>query len=156
MTALQTTVAGLAELGPRTLGVTEWVGIEQHRVNQFADATDDHQWIHVDPERAAVGPFGTTIAHGYLTLSLLPRMLEQLIQVTDQVRGTNYGIDRVRFTNPVPVGSHIRLAAELAEAKIRDDGGVQYKVAVRVEIRGEDRPAMIGESIYLAYATHAE
>lgn len=152
MTLLQTTVADLAELGCCALGTSEWLTVDQQRVNLFADATGDHQWIHVDQARAAEGPFGTTIAHGYLTLSLLPRMLEQLIEVTDQARGTNYGTDRLRFTNPVPVGSRVRLNAELVEAKRRDDGGVQYKIAFRVEIQGHDRPAMVGESIYLTYA----
>ncbi|MGW4340362.1 MaoC family dehydratase [Rhodococcus koreensis] len=152
MTPLQITVAELARLGKRDLGATEWLTIDQNRVNLFADATDDHQWIHVDPHRAVSGPFGTTIAHGYLTLSLLPRQLEQLLQVTDQVRGTNYGIDRMRFTSPVLVGAEIRLVAELADTHLRDDGGVQYKVTVRIELRGQARPVMVGESIYLAYA----
>lgn len=134
------------------LGYSEWHPLGQRQIDTFAEATGDHQWIHVDPERAAGGPFGTTIAHGYLTLSLLPRLLEELLVVADQVRGTNYGLERVRFTNPVPVGSSIRLAAQLTEVHRRDDGGVQYKVAVRVEIQGHERPAMVGESIYLAYA----
>lgn len=152
MEPLTLTVAELAEASGRDLGASDWLRVEQHRVDLFADATDDHQWIHVDPERAAAGPFGSTIAHGYLTLSLVPRLLEQLLAVSDQVRGTNYGLERVRFTNPVPVGSSIRLAARMAEARRRDDGGVQYKVALRVEIDGHERPAMVGESIYLAYA----
>jgi acyl dehydratase len=152
MTALHSTVAELGRAGPRELGSGEWMTIEQSRVNLFADATDDHQWIHVDTERAVSGPFGTTIAHGYLTLSLLPRMLDELLVVTDQVRGTNYGIDRLRFTDPVPVGSRIRLEARIAEARQRDDGGVQYKIAFRVQVQGRDRPAVVGESIYLAYS----
>jgi acyl dehydratase len=90
--ALETTVAELAALGPRDLGATDWLTIDQKRVDQFADATDDHQWIHVDPVRTATGPFGSTIAHGYLTLSLAPRLLEQLLTISDQVRGTNYGL----------------------------------------------------------------
>ncbi|MCE4267563.1 MaoC family dehydratase [Rhodococcus sp. MS16] len=149
---LRLTVFELAQLGAHDLGTTEWLSIRQGRVTTFADATDDHQWIHVDPERAASGPFGTTIAHGYLTLSLLPRMLDKLLEVTDQVRGTNYGLDRVRFTNPVPVDSEIRLAAELMETRRREDGGVRYTVSFRVELNGQDRPAMIGQSIYLTYA----
>jgi acyl dehydratase len=151
MERLTLTVAELAEAGGRDLGSSDWFPVEQPRVDLFADATDDHQWIHVDPARAADGPFGTTIAHGYLTLSLVPRLLEQLLTVSDQVRGTNYGLERVRFTNPVPVGSSIRLVAQVAQARRRDDGGVQYAIALRVEIDGQERPAMVGESIYLAY-----
>jgi len=152
MEPLTLTVAELAEATGRDLGASDWLVVDQGRVDLFADATDDHQWIHVDPERAADGPFGTTIAHGYLTLALVPRLLDQLLAVSDQVRGTNYGLERVRFTSPVPVGSAIRLAAQLSEARRRDDGGVQFKVALRVEIQGHERPAMVGESIYLAYA----
>lgn len=151
MKPLQITVAELAETAQRDLGCSDWVPVEQRRVDVFADATDDHQWIHVDPERARTGPFGTTIAHGYLTLSLVPSMLDRLLEVTDQVRGTNYGLERVRFTSPVPVGSEVRLAAQVSDSQLRPDGGVQYKVALRVEVRGQDRPAMVGESIYLAY-----
>ena len=152
MAPLALTVSELARASGQDLGTSDWLRVEQDRVNLFADATDDHQWIHVDRDRAAEGPFKTTIAHGYLTLSLVPRLLDELLVVADQVRGTNYGLERVRFTDPVPVGSSIRLAARLSEASVRDDGGVQYKVAIRVEIDGRDRPAMVGESIYLAYA----
>lgn len=152
MELLTLTVAELAEAGGRDLGVSDWLRVDQRRVGLFAHATDDHQWIHVDPERAAAGPFGRTIAHGYLTLSLVPRLLEQLLVVSDQVRGANYGLERVRFTSPVPVGSSIRLAAQLAEAQRREDGGVQFRITIRVEIDGQERPAMVGESIYLAYA----
>lgn len=152
---MTTTVAELATLGHHDFGSTEWMTIGQKRVDLFADATDDHQWIHIDPERASSGPFGSTIAHGYLTLSLVPRLLDELLTISDQVRGTNYGLDRVRFTSPVPVGSDIRLSAQLTDAHARDDGGVQYTIAVRVDLRGQDKPAMLGESIYLAYATEA-
>lgn len=145
------TVAELAECQDLDLGASEWMTVEQERVDTFADATDDHQWIHVDPDRAAEGPFGRTIAHGYLTLSLVPRMLKQLMVITDHGRGTNYGLDKVRFTAPVPVGSEIRMTARVPGATRRDDGGVQYRVALTVEIRGQDRPAMVGESIYLTY-----
>lgn len=145
------TVAELGALDHLDLGVSDWYPIEQKRVDIFADATDDHQWIHVDTERAESGPFGTTIAHGYLTLALLPHLIAQLLTVTDQARGTNYGVEKIRFTNPVPVGSDIRLAAEIVLSRVREDGGVQYNVSVRVEIQGHDRPALVGESIYLAY-----
>lgn len=151
MTPLVLTVAELAASENRDLGSSGWLVLDQARVDTFADATDDHQWIHVDPDQAAAGPFGTTIAHGYLTLALVPRLLEQLLVVADQARGANYGLERVRFTNPVPVGSSVRLAAELTDARLREDSGVQYRVAVRVEVQGQERPAMVGESIYLAY-----
>ena len=129
----------------------DWLEVEQSRVDTFADATDDHQWIHVDQERAAQGPFGTTIAHGYLTLSLIPRLLEELLVVTDQVRGTNYGIDRARFTSPVPVGSRVRMSGRLVEVRSRPDGGLQYKVGVELQVEGQERPALVAETIYLAY-----
>ncbi|GAC1608894.1 MAG: 3-hydroxyacyl-thioester dehydratase HtdZ [Mycobacteriales bacterium] len=135
------------------LGASEWLLVDQERINGFADATEDHQWIHVDPERAAQGPFGTTIAHGYLTLSLVPRLLDELLIVTDQVRGTNYGIDRARFTSPVPVGAEVRLTGRLMEVRTRSDGGLQYKVAVQMEVRHQERPALVAEAIYLTYAS---
>jgi acyl dehydratase len=151
MSSLKVTVAELAGLGRHALGASNWRAIEQPRIDGFADATDDHQWIHVDTARAAEGPFGRTIAHGYLTLSLVPAMLDELLVVTDQVRGTNYGLERVRFTNPVPEGSRIRLAATLAGAERRDDGGVRYSVELEVQIEGHERPALVGESVYLSY-----
>ena len=122
--AREVTVAELRGLGQTDLGESGWLVIDQDRVNGFADVTEDHQWIHVDGERAAQGPFGTTIAHGYLTLSLVPRLLEEVVVVTDQVRGTNYGIDRARFTSPVPVGSRVRLRGRLLDARSRPDGGL--------------------------------
>jgi len=148
---LQITVAELAEARDLDLGSSPWQRVEQARIDTFADATDDHQWIHVDPERAADGPFGRTIAHGYLTLSLVPSMLKQLMVITDHGRGTNYGLEKVRFTAPVLVDAEIRLSASVPEGVRRDDGGVQYRVALRVEVRGQERPAMVGESIYLTY-----
>lgn len=151
MSTLELTVAELATTDDRDLGVSDWFHIEQDRVDGFADATDDHQWIHVDPERARGGPFGTTIAHGYLTLALVPRLLDELLRVTDQVRGTNYGLERVRFTNPVPVGAALRLAASILSAERRGDGGVRYRIGLRIEVAGEERPALVGETIYLAY-----
>src|SRR3954449_9219349 len=101
------------------IGHSEWHQIDQDRINAFAEATEDRQWIHVDPERAAEGPFGTTISHGYLVLSLLPMMMSELVNVTDAVMGVNYGIDRIRFTNPVPVGSRLRLHAKLLRTERR-------------------------------------
>lgn len=152
MTPVTITVAQLATAGEFDLGFTDWVTIDQTRVDLFADATDDHQWIHVDQDRAASGPFGTTIAHGYLTLSLVPRLLSRLLTIEDKQRGTNYGIDRLRFTGPVPVGAAIRLSARVIGTALRDDGGAQYRVAIRVDVRGREKPALIGEAIYLAYA----
>lgn len=149
---LTITVAELAERGEIDLGAGPWRRIDQDRVDTFADATDDHQWIHVDPERSKDGPFGTTIAHGYLTLSLLPSMLGEMLDLSDKTRGTNYGLEKVRFTSPVPVGSEIRMVAAIKNATRRDDGGVQFNLAVKIEIKGQERPAMIAESIYLYYA----
>ena len=143
----------LRELGESDLGVSDWLTIGQARVNQFADATEDHQWIHVDAQRAAEGPYGTTIAHGYLTLSLLPRLLEDLLVITDKVRGTNYGLDRVRFTDPVPVGSDVRMHGRILQVTPRADGGLQYKVVVELHVRDQDRPALVAEAIYLVYAS---
>jgi acyl dehydratase len=145
------TVAELAGLGETDLGTSPWMTVEQPRIDLFADATEDHQWIHVDPERAAQGPFGATIAHGYLTLSLIPYLLDQLLTVSDQVRGTNYGIDRARFTNPVRVGSRLRMQGRLLTVTPRKDGGLQYKVGVEIEIEGEERPAVVGEFLFLTY-----
>lgn len=141
----------LRALGETPLGMSDWLVIDQERVDRFADATDDHQWIHVDPIRAASGPFGTTIAHGYLTLSLVPHLLSGLLTITDQVRGTNYGIDRARFPSPVRVGSEVRLSGRILEVHERADGGLQYKVGVELGVRGNIRPALAAEVIYLAY-----
>jgi acyl dehydratase len=148
---LEITVAELAGAENVDLGASPWLKLAQERVNRFADATDDHQWIHVDVDRAAASPFGGTIAHGYLTLSLVPALLKDLMTITDQGRGTNYGLEKVRFTAPVPVGARVRLVASIPQATRRDDGGVQYRVALRIEVEGQERPAMVGESIYLAY-----
>lgn len=151
MAGLAVTFDELKGMGPTPLATSDWLVVDQERVDRFADATEDHQWIHVDPARAAEGPFGTTIAHGYLTLSLVPRLLEDLLRVTDQVRGTNYGIDRARFPSPVPVGSAVRLGGELLEVRTRGDGGLQYKVRVELQVRDQERPALVAEVIYLAY-----
>lgn len=151
MPNLTVTVDELRRLGQTDLGWSAWLPVEQARVDLFADATEDHQWIHVDPDRAAAGPFGATIAHGYLTLSLIPFLLEDLLSVSDQVRGTNYGIDRARFTSPVRVGSRVRMKGQLLSVQERPDGGLQYKVGVEVHIEGQERPALVGEFVYLAY-----
>ncbi len=148
---LHITVAELAAAANLDLGASPWLELDQVRIDTFADATSDHQWIHVDPERAADGPFGRPIAHGYLTLSLVPYLLKQLMVITDHGRGTNYGLEKVRFTSVVPVGSELRLAATIPGSTRRDDGGVQYRLAFRIEILGQERPAVVGESIYVTY-----
>jgi acyl dehydratase len=128
------------------LGPTDWLEVTQERVNLFADATNDHQWIHVDPERAANGPFGGTIAHGLLTLSLLPHFTHQLYTVDNIAMAVNYGYNKVRFITPVRVGSKIRARAEIAKVD-QLDGAVQATVPVTVEIEGSDKPAAVAESI---------
>ena len=132
------------------LGSSDWIDIDQHRIDLFADATDDHQWIHIDPERAAAGPFGTTIAHGFLTLSLLTRLGEGLVDVEGTKMGVNYGLNRVRFPAPVPVGSRIRAHTRLLSV---DDvpGGVQVVTEVTVEREGGDKPVCVAESLSRIY-----
>lgn len=149
MTAM-TTVNGVAEvlaLSGKDLGRSEWTEITQERVNQFAEATGDHQWIHVDPERAAKeSPFGGAIAHGFLTLSLIPLVLPQVLTIEGFALGVNYGCDRVRFTSPVPVGSRIRARVVVDEAT-EVKGGVQLKITYTFEIDGSERPACVATSI---------
>jgi acyl dehydratase len=128
------------------LGPTDWLEVTQDRVNLFADATDDHQWIHVDPERAANGPFGGTIAHGLLTLSLLPHFTSQLYTVDNIAMAINYGYNKVRFITPVKVGSKIRGRADIAKVD-QLDGAVQATLTTTVELEGSDKPAAIAESI---------
>jgi acyl dehydratase len=135
-----------AELGP-----SEWHEITQRQIDLFAEATGDHQWIHVDPERAAAGPFGTTIAHGYLTLSLVAYLLPQVVRVTGISMGINYGANRVRFPAPVPVGSRVRARGTI-QAVEDVAGGVQMTTLVTVEVEGNTKPACVVESVsrYLA------
>lgn len=128
------------------LGPTDWMEITQDRVNLFADATDDHQWIHVDPERAADGPFGGTIAHGLLTLSLLPHFTHQLYRVDNVKLAVNYGYNKVRFITPVRVGANVRARAAISDVA-QLDGAVQATMTVTVEIEGSDKPAAVAESI---------
>ncbi len=131
----------------KKLGASEWLTIDQARVNQFADATGDHQWIHVDPERAKRGPFGATIAHGYLTLSLVNLFLPQLLEVRGTAMGVNYGCDKVRFPAPVRVGSRVRGVGEVVAAEEVKDGAVQVTVRLSVEVEGGDRPACVVDTI---------
>jgi acyl dehydratase len=128
------------------LGPTDWLEVTQDRVNLFADATDDHQWIHVDPERASSGPFGATIAHGLLTLSLLPHFTSQMYTVENIAMAINYGYNKVRFITPVKVGAKIRARAEIAKVD-QLDGAVQATLTTTVEIEGSDKPAAVAESI---------
>ena len=146
MTAVFRSVEELAAAVGTKLGPTDWLTIEQSRVDAFADATGDHQWIHVDVERAGAGPFGGTIAHGYLTLSLCSLFLPQLMRVEMSGMGINYGLDRVRFTAPVLVGSRIRAIGEIVSVT-PVTGGVQVVVRVTVEIEGGARPACVADTI---------
>ena len=130
-----------AELGP-----THWVEVDQQRVNVFADATDDHQWIHVDPERAASGPFGGTIAHGLLTLSLLPRFMHDLYRVDNVTMAINYGFNKVRFITPVPVGAKLRASSRITQID-KLDAAVQATLVTTVEVEGAAKPAAVIESI---------
>lgn len=134
-----------AHLG-RHLGHSEWIEIDQDRVNLFADATGDHQWIHVDPERATKGPFGAPIAHGYLTLSISNLFLPQIVEVRGFSAGVNYGVDKVRFPSPVKVGARIRAGAELT-AISEVNGGLQTTIVITIDIEGGAKPACVIESL---------
>lgn len=131
------------------LGPSPWLTIDQARIDDFARATGDHQWIHVDVDRAARGPFGRTIAHGYLTLSMVPQLLNEILDVTNRGSGVNYGIDRVRFISPVVEGARIRMRGRLTDATPRGEG-VRYRLELVIELEGSERPAMVGEFIVLA------
>ncbi|MEV6217645.1 MaoC family dehydratase [Nocardia sp. NPDC051833] len=128
------------------LGPSDWITIDQERIDRFADATGDHQWIHVDPVRAAAGPYGTTIAHGFLTLSLIVPITQQVMTVSAASAAINYGLDRVRFLTPVPVGSRIRGRVTLTEVT-EVPGGVQAHRRVTVELAGAQRPACVADAI---------
>ncbi|MFD5008791.1 MaoC family dehydratase [Streptomyces chartreusis] len=147
------TVNGLEELKKLSgtdLGTSDWIEITQSRINTFADATDDHQWIHVDPQRATEGPFGTPIAHGYLTLSLFIPLFTGLLDVQGVATKVNYGLNKVRFPSPVKVGSRIRLVGKLAE--VEDvPGGVQITVDGTIEIEGATKPAAVLTSLSRFY-----
>jgi acyl dehydratase len=143
------TLAELEQSGERELGTSGWHTIDQRQIDLFAEATGDRQWIHVDPARAAAGPFGSTVAHGYLTLSLLPMLLSEVISVSDSQMGVNYGTEKLRFTAPVPSGSRVRLHAKLLRAERRGPG-VVYTVGVQIEVEGQEKPALVGEVVYLA------
>ena len=146
MTTVFNTPGDLKTAVGQHLGYSDWLVITQERINRFADATGDHQWIHVDPERAQSGPFGACIAHGYLTLSLVNMFLPHIVDVRGIRMGVNYGADKVRFPSPVRVGARIRGGGELI--KVEDvKGGVQATIRVTVEIEGSDRPACVVDTI---------
>jgi acyl dehydratase len=144
-TTFDSVASVLAAVG-KPLGESNWIDIDQKRIDQFADATDDHQWIHVDPVRAKDGPFGACIAHGYLTLSLASRFLPEFVHYEKLRMGVNYGCDKVRFPSPVPVGSRLRGRGELVKAEVIE-GGVQATIRITVDIESKDRPACVVESI---------
>jgi acyl dehydratase len=142
---------GVDELGKAVgehLGHSDWHTVTQEKVDQFADATGDHQWIHVDPERAKAGPFGGTIAHGYMTLSLLPMLNAQIYRVDGLSMGINYGTNKVRFPAPVPVGSRVRAGAEVVEVTPNAQGA-QAVIRTTIEVEGQDKPACVAESVVI-------
>ncbi len=148
-----TTTIALEELPKHVgehIGYSPWHEVTQEQVNQFADATGDHQWIHVDPERAKSGPFGGPIAHGYLTLSLAPYLLPQLWQVTGISMGVNYGLNKLRFPSPVPVGKKLRIGASLANVE-EIAGGAQVTMDLTFEVEGSEKPACVAQAVYRYY-----
>lgn len=145
------TLADLAACVGQEVAVSDWIGITQDQVNLFAQATGDHQWIHVDPERARAGPFGAPIAHGFLTLSLLPKFFESSFEIRQTRMGVNYGLNKVRFTAPVPVGSRLRARMTLLQAKPIDNQGMQMTWSVAVEREGSDKPVCVAESLARHY-----
>ena len=148
-----TTMAEVSGLVGQELGTSDWFEVTQDRVDTFADATGDHQWIHVDVERAkAESPFGGPIAHGYLTLSLLVPLIAQVFVVTDTAMGVNYGLNKVRFPSPVPVGSRVRLTATLKDVE-QVAGGLQLTLSVVVEREGSEKPACTAEPVYRYYGS---
>jgi acyl dehydratase len=147
MTTTVDTLAELTDLVGSDLGTSSWIEVGQDRINLFADATDDHQWIHTDPERAKDGPFGQTIAHGYLTLSLLIPLWSQLLEVREARTKVNYGLGKVRFPAPVPAGSRVRLQATLAAVE-PVAGGVQITVDASIECEGVAKPVCVAQPIF--------
>ena len=144
-------LADLAACVGTEIAVSDWHTVTQQSINQFADATGDHQWIHVDPEKAAAGPFGGPIAHGFLTLSLLPCFFDSAVQVTNSALGVNYGLNKVRFTAPVPAGSRLRGRLHLLAAQAIAGNGMQLNWQVTVEREGSDKPVCVAESLVRRY-----
>ena len=144
-------IDGLKDKKGEHLGYSDWLEVTQERVNEFAEATGDHQWIHVDPERAKAGPFGGPIAHGYLTISLAPMLLPQVMRVEGIQMGVNYGINKLRFPSPVPVGSKLRVGASLAD--VEDiQGGAQVTLDLTFEVEGKEKPSCVAQAVYRYYA----
>ena len=143
-------LSDLQALVGQDIGESGWIGVDQQRIQRFADATGDHQWIHVDPVRAAAGPFGATVAHGFLTLSLLPKLFEIGFAVDDVKMGINYGLNRVRFAAPVRVGSRLRARFKLLSFEPLA-GGAQLTIAVTIELEGSDKPACVAETVTRRY-----
>ncbi len=144
------TLASLQPLVGQDIGTSDWVTISQARIDQFAQATGDHQWIHVDPVRAAAGPFGTTVAHGFLTLSLVPLLFDSGFAIADVKMGVNYGLNRVRFTAPVPAGGRVRGQFKLLAYEPLP-GGAQLTVQVTIELEGSPKPACVAETVSRRY-----
>ncbi|MDP2450543.1 MAG: MaoC family dehydratase [Polaromonas sp.] len=145
------TLSELAACVGQEVATSDWLTITQEQVNQFAEATGDHQWIHVDPEKARAGPFGGPIAHGFLTLSLLPAFFESSLEIVQSRMGVNYGLNRVRFTAPVPVGSRLRARLKLLACEPIDNEGQQMTWEVTVEREGATRPVCVAESLVRRY-----
>jgi len=145
------TLQDLAACVGQEVAVSDWITITQEQVNQFAEATGDHQWIHVDVQKAKAGPFGGPIAHGFLTLSLLPRLFESSIEVVESRMGVNYGLNRVRFMSPVPVGGRLRGRMKLLSAEPIADHGLQMTWETSIELEGAPKPACVAESVVRRY-----
>ena len=145
------TLAELADCVDQEVAISDWLTITQQQINLFAEATGDHQWIHVDPEKAAKGPFGGPIAHGFLTLSLIPKFFESSFEIIGSRMGVNYGLNKVRFTSPVPVGSRLRARMKLLATQPIDNDGVQMTWEVTVEREGSGKPVCIAESLVRRY-----
>ena len=146
------TLADLVACQGQDVATSDWVHMTQERVGRFADATSDHQWIHVDPDRARSGPFGTTIAHGFLTLSLIPHFLETALRVEGLRMVVNYGLNKVRFTAPVPVGSRIRAHLHLMAVQTLDPEGLQLSWRITMELEGASKPACVAEALVRYYS----
>ena len=145
------TLQELAALAGQPISTSDWVTIAQEQINQFAQATGDHQWIHIDEERAKAGPFGAPIAHGFLTLSMIPLFFASAIHIVQTRMGVNYGLNRVRFTGPVPVGSRLRASIKLLRADPVENGGFQFTWEVSTEREGVAKPVCVAESISRLY-----
>ena len=145
------TLQDLAACVGQEVAVSDWITITQEQVNQFAEATGDHQWIHVDVERAKAGPFGAPIAHGFLTLSLLPKFFDTALHVVESRMGVNYGLNRVRFMAPVPVGSRLRARMKLVSSEAIDNQGLQMVWETTIELEGAGKPACVAESVVRRY-----